>query len=167
MPRAPRKSPPRPPFIVSAADVPETRHRYPNSDEQLAPKRALGHAAGLLALGIHLVRVPPGTRTSWPHAEEKEEEFAYVIEGEIDAWTDGVLHHMVAGDLIAWPSGTGISHTMINNGKQDALLLAGGQGDVTGSRIFYPLHSGRMKDMPWSRWWHDVPKRKLGKHPGK
>jgi uncharacterized cupin superfamily protein len=167
MPRASRKPPARPPFIIRAADVPETRHSYPHSDEKMAPTRAIGRVAGLLKLGIHLVRVPPGTRTSWPHAEEKEEEFAYVIEGEIDAWTDGVLHRMVAGDLIAWPSGTGISHTMINHGTRDALLLAGGEGDVTGSRIFYPLHPGRRDDIPWSRWWHDVPRRKLGKHPGK
>jgi uncharacterized cupin superfamily protein len=151
---------------VSAADVPEQSHVYPRSDESMAPYRAVGRAAGLLQLGIRLVRVPPGHRTSWPHAEEKEEEFAYVIEGEIDAWNDGELHRMRAGDLIAWPSGTGISHTMINNGSEDALLLAGGHTYVTGSRIYYPFHDGRKEDMPWSHWWHDVPKRALGKHDG-
>jgi len=30
---------------------------------------------------VHLVRVPPGKRTSYPHAESAGEEFVYVIEG--------------------------------------------------------------------------------------
>ena len=59
----------RPPFIISSADVPEKRHRYPNSDEEMAPARHIGRAAGLLQIGILLVRVPPGMRTSYPHAE--------------------------------------------------------------------------------------------------
>lgn len=157
----------RPPFIVSAADVPETRHRYPRSDEDMAPKRAIGRAAGLKQVGIHLVRLPPGTRTSYPHAESSEEEFAYVVEGEVDAWIDGALHRMRAGDLAAFPSGTGICHTFINDGDRDALLLAGGEADKAENRIFYPLHPGRRGDMPWSAWWDDVPQRTRGDHDGK
>lgn len=119
------RMPSRPPFIVASADVPEKRHRYPSSDKEMAPARAIGRAAGLLQIGIHLVRLPPGTGASHPHAESAEEEFAYVIEGEVDAWVDGELHHMKAGDLAAFPSGTGICHTFINDGDRDALLLAG------------------------------------------
>lgn len=76
----------RPPFIVSSDDVEERQHTYPNSDEPMAPSRAIGRAAGLQRIGIHFVRVPPGHRTSYPHAEENEEELVSVIEGEIDAW---------------------------------------------------------------------------------
>lgn len=63
----------RPPFIVRAADVPERRHRYQNSDEEMAPSRAVGRTAGLPEIGVHLVRVLPGTRTSYPHCESAEE----------------------------------------------------------------------------------------------
>jgi uncharacterized cupin superfamily protein len=158
---------PRPPFIISARDVPETSHRYPNSEESMAPARAIGRAAGLLKIGLHLQRVPPGHRTSWPHAEEQEEEFIYVIEGQIDAWIDGVLHRMTAGDLAAFPSGTGICHTFLNNGQQDALLLVGGEAGRSWSRIIYPLHPGRQRDLSWSQWWDDVPRRPQGTHDGK
>jgi len=157
----------RPPFIVPSADVPEKIHRYPNSDEDMAPARPIGRAAGLLRIGIHLVRVPSGRRTSYPHAESAEEEFVYVIEGEIDAWIDGELHRMKAGDVAAFPSGTGICHTLINDGERDALLLSGGEADKSDSRIYYPLHPGRRSDMPWSRWWDDVPQRPQGAHDGK
>jgi uncharacterized cupin superfamily protein len=156
-----------PPFIVSSADVPEKVHRYPNSDEDMAPGRPIGRAAGLLRIGIHLMRVPPGKRTSYPHAESAEEEFVYVIEGEIDAWLDGELHHMKAGDFAAFPSGTGICHTFINDGERDALLLSGGEADKSNNRIYYPLNLGRRSDMPWSRWWDDVPKRPQVGHDGR
>src|SRR5438128_2025079 len=127
----------RPAFIIASADVPEKSHRYPNSDEPMAPARAIGRAAGLLRIGVHLQRVPPGHRTSWPHAEEDEEEFVYVIDGEIDAWIDGTLHRMKAGDLAAFPAGTGICHTFLNNGDRDATLLVGGEAGKPDSRIHY------------------------------
>ena len=110
-------------------------NRYPNSDEDMAPARAIGRAAGLLRIGIHLVRVPPGKRTSYPHAESAEEEFVYVVEGEIDAWIDGQLHRMKAGDFAAFPSGTGVCHTFINDGEREALLLSGGEEDISNNRI--------------------------------
>jgi uncharacterized cupin superfamily protein len=157
----------RPPFIVSTADVPETVHRYPQSDEAMGPSRALGRAAGLLKIGIHLQRLPPGTRSSWPHAESSEEEFAYVVEGELDAWIDGTLHHLKAGDLIAFPSGTGICHVLLNNGPNEAVILAGGEASKPENRIVYPLHPQRRAQMPWSHWWDDAPKRPLGPHDGK
>ena len=65
---------------------------------------------GLQRIGINLQRLAPGQRSWWPHAEEDEEEFVYVLEGEVDAWIDGVLHRMRPGDLAAFPAGTGISH---------------------------------------------------------
>jgi uncharacterized cupin superfamily protein len=156
----------RPPFIVSSADVPETTHRYPKSDEPMAPSRAIGHTAGLLKIGLHVQRVPPGARISWPHAEEKEEEFVYVVDGEVDAWVDGALHRMKAGDLAAFPAGTGICHTFLNNGAREATLLVGGEASRADNRIFYPLHPGRRDDMPWSQWWDDHPVRPQGSHDG-
>jgi uncharacterized cupin superfamily protein len=153
--------------LIRAADVPETRHQYPNSDEKMAPSRAIGHAAGLLRIGVHLVRVAPGTRTSYPHAEEDEEEFVYVVDGELDAWIDGELHRVRSGDFVAFPAGTGICHTFINDGDRDALLLSGGESAKADSRIVYPVNPERRSEMPWSRWWDDAPARQLGPHPGK
>jgi uncharacterized cupin superfamily protein len=157
----------RPPFIVSSDDVAETQTHYPNSEERLCFTRRIGKAAGLLRIGVNLVRLPPGHRTSWPHAEEKEEEFVYVLEGEIAAWIDGVLHPMRAGDLAAFPAGTGICHTLINDGEREATLLVGGEADKCDNRIFYPLHPQRRGDMPWSSWWDDIPLRPQGPHDGR
>ena len=156
----------RPPFIRAAADVPERGFSYPHSDEVMGPTRALGKAAGLRRIGVNLQRLPPGGRSSWPHAEEDEEEFVYVLEGEVDCWIDGEIHPMRPGDLAAFPAGTGIAHTFLNNGARDAVLLVGGEAPKSDSRIVYPLHPGRRADMPWSGWWDDAPARPLGPHDG-
>src|SRR5215472_58054 len=113
----------RPSFIVASTSVPETHHHYPNSDEYTGSTRAIGRVAGLLKIGVNLKRLTTGQRSSWPHAEEKEEEFVFVIEGEVDAWIDGVVHPMQAEDFAAFPAGTGICHCFINNSGRDALLL--------------------------------------------
>ena len=156
----------RPPFIVSAADVPERSHVYPQSDEPMGPVRRIGDAAGLQRVGINLQRLPPGSRSSWPHAESDEEEFVYVIDGAIDAWIDGHLHPMAAGDLAAFPAGTGICHSFINNGEREALLLVGGEAWKNANRIVYPLNPSRRTDLKDAEWWHDAPAHELGDHDG-
>jgi uncharacterized cupin superfamily protein len=137
----------RPPFIVSSAELPERSNVYPQSKEVTGLTRRIGSAAGLVRLGIKLQRLPPGMRSSWPHAESDEEEFVYVIEGEVDAWVDGELHPMYAGDLAAFPAGTGICHCFINNSGREALLLVGGEATKPGNRIVYPLNPSRCADL--------------------
>lgn len=156
----------RPACIRSTAEVPEHTHVYPQSTEPMGPVRRLGKEAGLARIGVNVQRLPPGTRSSWPHAEEDEEEFVYVIEGEVDAWIDGHTYRMVPGDLAAFPARTGIAHCFINNSPAPALLLVGGEAPRPGSRIFYPLHPSRREDMPAQYWWHDVPPQELGPHDG-
>lgn len=156
----------RPSFIVSAGDLPERTPVYPQSIEPLGPVRSLGRLAGLVRLGINLQRLPAGTRSSWPHAESDEEEFVYVIEGDVLAWIDGELHPMKAGDLAAFPAGTGISHCIINNSAQEALLLVGGEVAKASNRIVYPLNPSRRTDLSASDWWDDAPTRELGPHDG-
>ncbi len=155
--------PKRPPFIVSTSDFAEGTFRYPHSCEDMAPRIKLGALAGLVRIGLHLLRVPPGYRISWPHAEQLEEEFVYVVAGSVDAWIDGTLHAMHAGDLAAFPCGTGIAHTFINNTDTDATLFAGGEADKVDNRISYPLHPA---DLTPAQWWHDIPKRPQGAHDG-
>jgi uncharacterized cupin superfamily protein len=158
--------PDRPTCIRSTNDVSEYTHVYPQSSEPMGPVRRLGKEAGLDRIGVNVQRLPPGTRSSWPHAEENEEEFVYVVAGQVDAWIDGHIHRMEQGDLAAFPAGTGISHCFINNTEQEVVLLVGGEAPKPGSRIFYPLNPSRRQDMPEQYWWSDVPSRELGPHDG-
>lgn len=109
--------------------------------------RRLGKEVGLERIGVNVQRLVCGTRSSWPHAEEKEEEFVHVVAGHLDAWIDGQIHRMAAGDLVAFPAGTGISHCF-NNTNQELALLVGGEVPKPGSRIFHSLNASRRQDIP-------------------
>ena len=142
---------------------PDDSH-YPNSDELLSIGSPFARRMGLTRLGIHHELLPPGRRTSFPHAESAEEEFVYVIEGTPDVWLDGVLHPLVPGDAVAFPAGTGQSHTFLNNSDRPARLLVVGEANKAENRILYPLNPGEMarrKDA-----WADPPPRVLGPHDG-
>ncbi len=53
---------------------------YPDSNERFSVGAPLARRLGLGRIGIHHERLPPGRRTSYPHAESDEEEFVYVLE---------------------------------------------------------------------------------------
>jgi uncharacterized cupin superfamily protein len=74
---------------------------------------------------------------------------------------------MKAGDLAAFPSGTGICHTFLNDGDQEAVLLVGGEADKEENRIVYPVNPSRKTDLPARRWWDDAPRRSMGPHDGR
>src|SRR5471030_3047101 len=100
---------------------------YPGDDELMSIGAPLGKSLGLTKLGIHHERLPPGRRTSYPHAESAEEEFVYVIEGAPDVWLDGRLHRLGPGDAVGFPAGTGLVLTFLNNTENEVRLLVVGE----------------------------------------
>ena len=157
----------RPQFIKHYLEMqkPDSSH-YPGSDELLSIGSPFAKAFGLKRLGIHHELLPPGRRTSWPHAEQDEEEFVYVIEGNPDVWIDGLLYRLNPGDGVGFPCGTGMAHTFLNNTDQPVRLLVVGEASKTSSKIFYPLNPERKKQVE-GNWWDDVPARALGPHDGR
>jgi uncharacterized cupin superfamily protein len=145
---------------------PDNAH-YKDSDELLSIGCPIGKKLGLKKIGIHIETLLPGRRTSWPHAESEEEEFAYVLEGNPHVWIDGHIHELSPGDFVAFPSGTGIAHTFLNNTNSTCLLLVGGEANKDSNKIFYPLHPERNKQCEEKgTLWKDHPKRELGSHNG-
>jgi uncharacterized cupin superfamily protein len=158
--------PPRPDFIRHWTELegPDASH-YPNSDELLGIGAPLARRLGLKAIGIHHERLPPGRRTSYPHAESMEEEFVFVLAGAPDAWIDGHLHRLEPGDAVGFPAGTGLCHTFLNNTGSEVRLLVVGEASRPDNKVYYPCNPELMplrKD-----WWHGVPHRPMGPHHGK
>ena len=137
---------------------------YPGDTELMSIGAPLGRLLGLTRLGIHHERLLPGRRTSYPHAESSEDEFVFVLEGTPDAWIDGTLHRLTPGDGVAFPFGTGICHTFLNNTPQEVRLLVVGERNKPENRIHYPLNLEYLKTRPDA--WPDVPTRTLGDHNG-
>jgi uncharacterized cupin superfamily protein/uncharacterized protein (DUF952 family)/RimJ/RimL family protein N-acetyltransferase len=137
--------------------------------ETFAKTWPLGNSLGMKKLGINFERLAPGARTSWPHCHLKEDEFVFVIQGAPSVWLDGYLQRLNAGDGVSFPSGTGISHTVMNEDSRAAYLLVVGEvpSEPDDDKIFYPLHSARNDDMKNEGFlWEARPVRALGPHLG-
>jgi uncharacterized cupin superfamily protein/nucleoside-diphosphate-sugar epimerase len=157
----------RPDFIRNLAAIAAESWSYPGSSEKHGAEQNLGDAVGLTRVGVALVRLPPGQRTSWPHAHSAEEELAYVLEGTPDLWVDGVLHRLAPGDVVGFPAGTGIAHVAINNTSTDVKLLVVGERRRGVDRVVYPVDPEYQARVAPDRAWSDAPKRPLGPHPGR
>jgi uncharacterized cupin superfamily protein len=113
---------------IDLAQVQElTGSRYPAPfDEPCKPRavRRLGLAAGLTQFGVNLVRLPPGAWSSQRHWHTHEDEFVYVLEGELVLVTDAGEERLGPGDSAGFKGGVRDGHCLQNRGAQDALLLA-------------------------------------------
>lgn len=155
----------RPPFIAHYSDLLKPHERAPEGMRGEGAR--FGPHFGLQRIGINLEILPPGNRSSHPHAESKEEEFVYVLQGTPDVWIDGELHPLNPGDGVGFPAGTGIAHSFLNNSDSDVHLLIVGEHQVEGNQLYYPLNAERMAVFRRrNRAWDDAPKHALGPHDG-
>jgi len=86
-------------------------------------RQRLGDAGGLKDFGVNLMRLPPGNWSSQRRWHSHEDEFVYVLEGELTLIEDGgetVLH---AGDCVAFAKNSGNGHHLINKSKAMAVYL--------------------------------------------
>jgi uncharacterized cupin superfamily protein len=102
------------------------RHPFVRVDlGDYTPAPDLGEKLGLTQFGVHMETLHPGTRSSLRHWHENEDEFVYVIAGELVLIEDAetVLR---AGDVAGWPAGVPVGHCMENRSDSDATFLVVG-----------------------------------------
>lgn len=107
--------------------------RYPAPyDEPVKARRwkALGQGAGLTQFGVNLLTLAPGVWSSQRHWHSHEDEFAYVISGEVTLVMEEGEEIMRAGDCIGWKAGVKNGHVLKNLSNKDAvILIVGGRSD--------------------------------------
>jgi uncharacterized cupin superfamily protein len=86
-------------------------------------KQALGDAGGLGDFGVNLTRLPPGAWSSQRHWHSAEDEFVYILSGEVVLVTDAGEEMLRAGDCVAFPKNRPDGHNMINRSSQIAAYL--------------------------------------------
>lgn len=86
-------------------------------------RQRLGDAGGLRDFGVNLMRLPPGNWSSQRHWHSHEDEFVYVLEGQLVLIEDGGETVLRAGDCAAFPKGSGNGHHMINRSGKMAVYL--------------------------------------------
>jgi uncharacterized cupin superfamily protein len=86
-------------------------------------KRTLGDPFGLTQFGINLVHMPPGCWSSQRHWHTHEDEFVYVVEGELTLVTDAGEQLMRPGMVAGFPAGRADGHHLINRSDRPATYL--------------------------------------------
>ena len=85
--------------------------------------RRLGDHVGLTNFGVNLTRVEPGAQTSARHAHSKQDEFIWMIEGEIVLETDEGAQTLRPGMCAGFAAGGDNAHRFVNKTATDVLLL--------------------------------------------
>lgn len=106
--------------------------RYPSPHDQPCQGRQvtlLSDAAGLTQFGAVLTRLEPGAWSSQRHWHAREDEFVYVLEGELVLVTDEGETLMRPGDSAGFKAGVRNGHHLQNRGTMPASFLAIGTRD--------------------------------------
>ena len=96
-------------------------------------KRKLGDACGLTQFGVNVTTLQPGSQSALRHWHTLEDEFVYVLNGELVLITDEGEQLLRAGHCAGFPHGKRDGHHLINRSNAPAQYLEVGSripGDV-------------------------------------
>jgi uncharacterized cupin superfamily protein len=100
-------------------------------------KAALGNIAGLTQFGVNLTRLKPGAASALRHWHEQEDEFIYVLDGELMLVEDGGETLLKPGECAGFKAGVSNGHQLVNRSQRDALYLEIGTRAAS-ERAHYP-----------------------------
>ena len=98
----------------------------------------LGDAVGLNQFGVNLLRLPAGAWSSQRHWHAAEDEFVWVVEGEVVLIEEDGETVLVAGDCAGFKAGVPNGHKIENRSAHDAVLLEVGSRRPTEDACDYP-----------------------------
>jgi len=86
-------------------------------------KQRLGDALGLKHFGVNLTTIPPGTASALRHWHSHEDEFIYIVSGELVLVTNDGEQPLTAGMCAGFPAGKPDGHCLVNRTRTDAVYL--------------------------------------------
>jgi uncharacterized cupin superfamily protein len=128
------------PKIDIGKAVVRTKGVYPSPYRSVTDgreKAALGDVAGLSQFGVNLTRLKPGAASALRHWHEQEDEFIYVLEGELVLIEDAGETPLKPGDCAGFKAGVSNGHQLVNRSQQDARYLEIGTRAAS-ERAHYP-----------------------------
>jgi uncharacterized cupin superfamily protein len=105
---------------------------------------------GLTHYGAYVETLQPGARSSDKHWHEMEDEFLFVLVGEVTVIEDDAEAELRPGDAACWPAGTPVAHTVANRSAAPCTYLIVGTR-VTHDACHYP-ESGRVLYTEGEEW---------------
>lgn len=114
-------------MIINLQDVPKrTATVYPEPFKALMAgrvKQAVGNAAGLKNFGVNWVSLEPGSRSALRHWHNLQDEFIYIIEGEVSLITDEGPQLLTPGMMAGFPAGKANGHHLVNQSHSRVVYL--------------------------------------------
>ena len=114
---------------------------YPAPYDQPCLKRRrqqLGNAAGLTQFGVNRLELEPGVWSSQRHWHSGEDEFVWVVEGEVVLIDDSGETVLRSGDCAGFPAGEKNGHHIVNRSDRLAVLLEVGSRRPEEDGVDYP-----------------------------
>ena len=128
-------------MLINPDLVPEvTTTNYPKVFRHLVSgrsKKKLGNFARLKNFGVNLVTLNPGSWSSVRHWHSQQDEFIYILEGEVTLVTDVGEDILKSGDCAGFPKGEANGHHLINHSDSIVLYLEIGDRNP-GDIVAYP-----------------------------
>jgi uncharacterized cupin superfamily protein len=104
----------------------DSRSTYPEPFNRAVlgrERKRLGNAAGLDQFGVNLTTLKPGAASALRHWHEKEDEFIYVLEGEVVLIEDDGEVVLRSGDAAGFKANVPNGHHLVNKSGRDAVYL--------------------------------------------
>ena len=86
-------------------------------------KQRLGDALGLKNYGVDLTTIPPGAVSALRHWHSHEDEFIYIVSGELTLVTNDGEQRLTPGMCAGFPAGNADGHCLLNRTQRDAVYL--------------------------------------------
>ncbi|MBL6752142.1 MAG: cupin domain-containing protein, partial [Nevskia sp.] len=110
----------------------------------------MGELFALKNFGVNLVHLFPGGESAVLHRHTRQDEFVYVLEGELVLETDDGECTLAAGQCVGFAAG-GAAHRLVNRTPRDAVYLE--IGDRTpGDEASYPKDDLAAQLGPDGKW---------------
>jgi len=101
-------------------------------------RQRLGDAAGLTQFGVNLLTLAPGSWSSQRHWHTVEDEFVFVVSGEVVLVSDEGESVLMAGDCAGFKAGVANGHQLQNRSAHAAVVLEVGTRQPAEDEAFYP-----------------------------
>ncbi len=120
-------------------------------DEAVAgrAKRALGAPFNLTNFGVNMITLAPGSSSSQRHWHTKQDEFVYMVDGELVLVTDEGEQGMTAGMIVGFAAGVTNGHHLVNRSDREASFLVvgdrmpGDEGGYSDIDMRFVIRDGR------------------------
>ena len=128
------------PKIDTTKLKPRESTNYPDAFKHVVKgreKTALGNAVDLTQFGVNLTRLKPGAASALRHWHQNEDEFVYILEGELVLVEDEGETLLKPGDCAGFKANVPNGHHLLNKSHSDALYLEIGTR-APSERAHYP-----------------------------